>query len=100
MLAAPLEFHVSKRSRPARPRPPAARRYGAAARGAAPSEVPSPVSAAPAPRAAPAAQTVEPSPSTRITTTDYGYVIGELRRIAVLTALILVLLVVLWVLLS
>jgi hypothetical protein len=53
--------------------------------------VPSPLSAAPA---------AAPQPASRITTTDYGYVIGELRRIALLTALILLLLLVLWIALA
>ena len=34
--------------------------------------------------------------STKITMTDYGYVVGELRRIALLTLLLLVMLFVMW----
>lgn len=44
------------------------------------------------PAPAPAAPT-----TTKITMTDYGYVAGELRRIALLTAIIIALLLVLWV---
>lgn len=48
--------------------------------------------------AAPAAAQAEPAPhvSTRITTTDYGYVVGELRRLALLTVVIIVLLLAIW----
>jgi hypothetical protein len=38
--------------------------------------------------------------NTRITTTDYGYVVDDLRRIAVLTAIILTILIVLWLVLG
>jgi hypothetical protein len=59
-----------------------------------------PVGASAPPRpAAPARPTAPPAP-TQITTTDYGYVVGELRRIALLTALILAILLVLWLLLG
>ena len=56
----------------------------------------SPVAAAPLPAAA---ATREPTPPaiTKITTTDYGYVAGELRRIALLTAVILAILLAFWV---
>lgn len=57
---------------------------------------------APAPPAAPVrAEPPAPAPAapatTKITMTDYGYVAGELRRIAILTAIIIALLLVLWV---
>jgi hypothetical protein len=38
--------------------------------------------------------------STRITTTDYGHVVGELRRIAILTVIIIAVLLLLWLLLG
>jgi hypothetical protein len=48
------------------------------------------------PRVTAPAQTATPVIETKITTTDYGHVVGELRRIAILTVLILALLIVLW----
>lgn len=55
---------------------------------------------APAPRVTAPALRADTPVSTKITTTDYGYVVGELRRIAVLTTALLVLLLVLWLLLG
>ena len=55
--------------------------------------------AGPPPRVtAPAQQATSPV-TTKITTTDYGYVVGELRRIALLTLLIVAILLVLWLIL-
>ena len=82
-----MESTVSRPVRSSRPRRPVAR----------PSNSPATaVSAAPPVRTVadlnPAAHT-----STRITTTDYGYVVGELRRIALLTVVIVALLLIAWV---
>ncbi|MER3419467.1 MAG: hypothetical protein C4290_02620 [Chloroflexota bacterium] len=61
----------------------------------------SPVAAAPLPAAAATREPTPPRPEapaiTKITTTDYGYVAGELRRIALLTAVILAILLAFWV---
>ncbi len=59
---------------------------------AAATPAPAPAVPAPAPPPKPSAPAV-----TKITTTDYGYVAGELRRIALLTAVILVILLAFWV---
>jgi hypothetical protein len=48
-------------------------------------------------RAEPPAPAPAAPATTKITMTDYGYVAGELRRIALLTAIIIALLLVLWV---
>jgi hypothetical protein len=50
----------------------------------------------PAPHVTAPAQRADTPVTTKITTTDYGYVVGELRRIALLTALIIILLAVFW----
>lgn len=93
---------MPKRSRAAGARPHTYRRreqgVGPAPAGTAPSA--SGASAAPRLPAPVQATPAAPETSTKITTTDYGYVIGELRRIAILTALILALLLVLWALLG
>lgn len=95
-LPVPLEFIVAKRSRPAGARPHMYRRRDSDAPAASPgASVPArgtPV----VPRVTAPAQPVAAPISTKITTTDYGHVVGELRRIAILTVLILVLLVMLW----
>lgn len=82
---------MARRTRPARPRT-AGRHREVASTATAPAAPPAvPVRAEP-PAPAPAAPT-----TTKITMTDYGYVAGELRRIALLTAIIIALLLVLWV---
>ncbi len=90
-----METLVAKRSRSARQRAPAHGRRDAGI--TAPEG--STIISAPTEATLPAIP-VSPSPaapvSTKITMTDYGYVVGELRRIAALTLLIMVLLVVLW----
>ena len=62
------------------------------------------VSPAPAPTRAPTARVVRPAASpgslSRGFVTDYNYVIGELKRILLLTAGILVVLLVLWLILG
>jgi hypothetical protein len=91
------EQPVAKQTRSARPRSRTQRRPdGPAATLAAPqvSDTATPA----APRAGTSARQAEAHVSTRITTTDYGYVVGELKRIALLTVLIVAILLLLWVL--
>lgn len=102
------ECRVAKRSRsPQASRPISARRTGreAAAQAPTPAESASPAAVAPPtspPPATPARPTgrIAPLSPVSITTTDYGYVVGELRRIAVLTLVLVVVLVVAWLLLG
>lgn len=88
---------MAKQTRASRPRARAQRRPD------------SPAATLATPRAADAAvpgpsRVTTPAPrpeahaSTRITTTDYGHVVGELKRIALLTVLIVAILLVLWLL--
>lgn len=56
--------------------------------------------AAPPPRVMAPAQHADTPVTTKITTTDFGYVVGELKRIAILTVIIIVTLFVLWFLLG
>jgi hypothetical protein len=89
-----MESHVARRVRPARSR--AAGKHREAASVATVPPAPAAAPAVPA-RAQPAAPTAPAPATTKITMTDYGYVAGELRRIAILTAFIIALLLVLWV---
>jgi len=92
---------VSKRSRTARPRQHSYRRRETAADGpVTPATTGPPTAPVPGPRVTAPAQRAAPPVSTKITVTDYGYVVGELRRIAVLTALIVVLLLAVWIVLG
>ncbi len=52
------------------------------------------------PRVTAPAQRAATPVSTKITTTDYGYVVGELRRIAMLTVILLIVLAGFWLVLG
>ncbi len=85
---------MAKRTRPTRSRTAVRHREATSAAGAGSTSVATPT--APTPRVE-SAPTSAASATTKITMTDYGYVAGELRRIAILTAIIIALLLVLWV---
>ncbi len=66
-------------------------------RGAAATSVPVVDEASsPSPQVTAPAQRAQTPVTTKITTTDFGYVVGELRRIFLSTAFIVALLIVLW----
>jgi hypothetical protein len=83
---------VAKRTRPTRSRTAVRHRAATSAAGAVSTSVATPT----APTRMEPAPTSAASATTKITMTDYGYVAGELRRIAILTAIIVALLLALW----
>lgn len=87
---------MAKRTRPTRSRTAVRHREATSAAGAGSTSVATPT----APTRVESAPTSAASATTKITMTDYGYVAGELRRIAILTAIIIALLLVLWVVVS
>ncbi len=91
---------MAKTSRPQRPRTQGYRRRPAAAAPATPVSTPADAGPAPAPRVTAPAQRAATPISTKITTTDYGHVVGELRRIALLTLILLVVLLGFWLVLG
>ncbi len=93
---------LAKTTRTQRPRGQGYRRRDAAPAAAAPLASPGPGDAGPtpAPRVTAPAQRAATPVSTRITTTDYGYVAGEVRRIALLTLVLIVVLFGFWLVLG
>ena len=96
----PRQSRSSRRSRPRRPSV-TPRPTQVAASPAAESVAPAPPAAAPSvPTARVVRPTASPGSLSRGFVTDYNYVIGELKRILLLTAGILLVLLVLWLILG